>query len=63
MQPANRMYHTIGSTGSCLIGSDTSTIEVSVSVFAPLAREDLGAMLQYLNPERVEEQVNAPYAN
>ena len=39
----NRFQHTIGSTGSCLIGSDTSAIEVSVS--APLAREERGAMV------------------
>jgi hypothetical protein len=38
-------------------------MEVSVSVFAPLARDDLGAILQYLNPERVEERKNAPYAD
>jgi hypothetical protein len=44
-------------------GSGASTIEVSVSVFAPLAREDLGAMLQYLNPEGVKEQMSAPYAD
>jgi hypothetical protein len=37
---------TIGSTGSCLMGSEASAMDVSVS--APLAREDRGAMLSDL---------------
>lgn len=40
---------TIGSTGSCLI-SEASAIDVSVSVFAPLARDERGAIFAILQP-------------
>jgi hypothetical protein len=53
--------HTIGSTGSCLIPSKASAIDVSVS--APLAREERGAILLYCNPKGCEEQVDSPYAS
>jgi hypothetical protein len=52
---------TIGSTGSCLMGSEASAMDVSVS--APLAREDRGAMPSDLQPPlRCIVWVDSPFA-
>jgi len=42
------------------MGSEASAIDVSVS--APLAREDRGAILSDFNPRGRKERVRAPYA-
>lgn len=44
LETLKETLHTIGSTGSCLIFSEASAIDVSVS--APLAREERGAILR-----------------